>query len=113
MRRASALVVFMSLFFASLDAAPAGAYISKPDALERTFHFAKVACNRDRHCHRYGAIACLRHNGGVSCAGWNYEIYNHKRVSCKKIYFWRGRHSRPKTSGWNCRYRGWHWGPYK
>ena len=112
MKRILGLALCVGLLGASIAAAPASAYISTHDAFVKTFNYAKRACYHDSHCRQYGANACYRQNRGVACAAWNYEIYNHHKVACRKTLLWRGRHSKPDvlSNGWVC-YRGWNHGP--
>jgi hypothetical protein len=113
MKRVSVLTICVGVIVAAFAATPADAYISKRKALQRTFGYAKVACNRDSHCYRYGANACKREpRGRVSCAAWNYEIFNRGRYACRKTLLYKNRYSRPRviSRGWRCQ-RGWNHGP--
>jgi len=106
-------VVAATVGVLSLMAAPsAQAYISRPDALDRTFNYAKQQCFRDGRCKRYGANRCFRQNHGVACFAWNYELSRRSgKFVCRRTVLWHSRYNREFLTGWKC-FKGWNRGPY-
>jgi predicted ATPase len=93
----------------ALVPASASANITVKRAADLTFKYAKKQCNRTRACKAYGVNNCLRHNGGVSCYAWNYDIYQGKKYACKRLVHWKNQ-SNARVGKWKC-LRGWNYGP--
>jgi len=90
----------------------ASAHVTMDRAFDGTLLYAKRTCDRDSWCKQYGADGCYRFPGGASCAAWLYQQNQRDgRYSCKRRLSWTVPHHFNFLTRWNCKYRGWDWGP--
>ena len=109
--RKLAVALTVAIVAASLAILPSTALaISKHQALNSTFRYARQACNHDSYCQKYGASSCARYSNGVACWAWNYEQHNGK-YTCKRRILWHSPYHGTYLTNWNCRLPGWNWGP--